>query len=137
MAIATEQWNPSPSRTAAKQCPIGNDEWLKSIGAITLRDDDTYAFTNQDVVRELEDWFAARDVLTNAPWNLRERLRRRVAARWSFTAIWGPTVRNFVLRPKSWRPSTVCALVAVMGVDLIEGSHRMAGWRGVVDERLS
>lgn len=110
---------------------------LKNIGAITVADSCPSAYTNEHVVQELEEWFAARGVLANAPWNLKERLRRRIAARWSFTIIWGPTVRNLFLRPNSWHPSTACALAVVMGVDLIEGSGRMARWRGVVDERLS
>lgn len=132
IAAATGQSRPTQERISERD--LQDDEWLKSIGAV-----DAYsnAFTSESVVREPEDWFAARDVRTNAPWNLKERMLRRVAARWSFTVIWRPTVRNLFVRPKSWRPSTVCALAAVMGVDLIEGSHRMARWRGVVDERLS
>ncbi|AFM20197.1 hypothetical protein Mycch_5532 (plasmid) [Mycolicibacterium chubuense NBB4] len=133
IATATGESGPTPSPSASA-CDLHNDEWLESIGAV-----DAYsnAFTSKGVVRELEEWFAARDALANAPWNLKERLRRRMAARWSFTVIWGPTLRNLFVRPQSWRPSTVLALAAVMGVDLVEGSPRMARWRGVVDERLS
>ena len=131
IATATGQSRPIPELISKRD--LQNDEWLKSIGAV-----DAYsnAFTSEGVVRELEEWFAARDALANAPWNLKERLRRRIAAR-PFTIIWGPTLRNLLVRPQSWRPSTVCALAAVMGVDLIEGSQRMARWRGVVDARLS
>jgi len=92
--------------------------------------------TTASGARELEAWFSGRAVLADAPSTVKERLRRRIPAR-TFIIIWGPTVRNLALRPQSWRPSTVCALAAVMGADLIEGSGRMARWRGVVDQRLS
>ncbi|BBZ31334.1 hypothetical protein MMAD_56290 (plasmid) [Mycolicibacterium madagascariense] len=137
ISTATGQSRPAPGRTAAQHSHTDTEEWLRDIDALTFLDSCPSTYANDRVVQQLQEWCAARDVLTNAPWNLRERLRRGVAARWSFTVIWGPTVRNLVRRPQSWRPSTVCALAAVMGVDLIEGSRRMARWRGVVDARLS
>lgn len=132
-ATAARQFRPSPSRTAAESSGLSNDEWVKSILA---EDDCNRALTDGDGVPGLEEWLGRHPRHANAPRTIKERLRRHIPAR-TFVIIWGPTVRNLVLRPQSWRPSTVCALAAVMGVDLIEGSQRMARWRGVVDARLS
>lgn len=137
ISTATGQSRPAPGRGAVQHSHTDTEGWLGDIDALTLLDSCPSVYTNAPVVQQLQEWLAARDVLTNAPRNLGERLRRNVAARWSFTVVWGPTVRKLVVRAQSWHPSTVCAFAAVVGVDLIEGSRRMARWRGVVDARLS